>query len=62
MKHFIVNYESEGNLVEGTLYIEARGIVDAQDKFFDWVRKLPFYGHMWKLKVEFKEIQGVIND
>ena len=61
MKHFIATYTSKDNQEEGCIYIEANGIIGAQDKFFEYIKETGLYGHMWQLSVEFKEIQGAIN-
>lgn len=58
MKHYLVKYKSDGNLIENKqLYVgPCYDIVEAQDKFFDWLKKQDLYKRMWKLNVEFEEI------
>lgn len=58
MKHYIVKFSSDGNIVPNRqLYIgPCHSIVGAQDKFFAWIKKQDLYKHMWKLNVEFEEI------
>lgn len=41
MKLCIFDYSSEGNIFSGEVCIEAKGLVEAQDKFIDWVKKQP---------------------
>ena len=59
MKHFIVSYSSHNNIFTNMLHVEACTIVEAQDKFLDWLIKQPTYSHMWQLSFEFKEIGSV---
>jgi hypothetical protein len=56
MKHYVVSYSSQNNAFKGTAHVEATGVVEAQDKFLEWVRKQPSYTHLWQLSFEFKEI------
>ena len=60
MKVFIATYESTGNLEKGRICLEGRSIVDAQDKFFEWLRTQPLYQHMWQLSVQFEEIERFV--
>ena len=60
MKTFIATYESAGNLEKGRICLEGHNAVDAQDKFFDWLKEQPLYSHMWQLSVQFEEIEGFI--
>ena len=57
---FVAKYSSRGNLDEGEVVIEAKNISEAQDKFFIWMRNRPLYQHMWKLNVEFREVEEII--
>ena len=52
---FVANYYSKDNLFEGELAVFAEDLVEAQDKFFDWLRKDPVYSHLWNLTVIFQE-------
>ena len=53
MKTFEVEWTSPGNItIKKRLIIRAEGIVEAQDKFFDWLKKQPVYEHMWCLNLQ----------
>ena len=60
MKTYLVKYESQGNLAEGSMVVSAANLVEAQDKFLSWLKHQPLYQHMWRLSFEFVEIQGVL--
>lgn len=50
MKTFEVEWTSPGNIAtDRKLIIRAESIVEAQDKFLDWIKKQPIYQHMWSL-------------
>lgn len=55
VKAYIVDWSSEGNIQSGTSVIQAESIVEAQDKFWEWLRKQPIYGHMWRLSFTIEE-------
>ena len=57
MKLYIFDYSSEGNIFSGEICIEAEGLVEAQDKFFDWVKKQKTYQHMWRLSFRAREVK-----
>ena len=57
MKLYIFDYSSEGNIFSGEVCIEAKGLVEAQDKFFDWVKKQQTYQHMWQLSFKAREVK-----
>ena len=57
MKLYIFDYSSEGNIFSGEICIEAEGLVEAQDKFFDWVKKQKTYQHMWQLSFRASEVK-----
>ena len=57
MKLYIFDYSSEGNIFSGEVCIEAEGLVEAQDKFFDWVKKQKTYQHMWRLSFKAREVK-----
>ena len=59
MKNFIVKGESENNLFEFELHIQAESLSEAQDKFFAWVRQQPVYSHMWRLQFEFRRVESI---
>ena len=46
MKLYIFDYSSEGNIFSGEICIEAEGLVEAQDKFFAWVKKQQTQAHL----------------
>ena len=46
---FLVDWYSKGNIERGTVVVAAETIVEAQDKFLDWIRKQALYNHMWHL-------------
>lgn len=59
MKLYIFDYDysSEGNIFSGEVCIEAEGLVEAQDKFFAWVKKQKTYQHMWQLSFKAREVK-----
>ena len=57
MKLYIFDYSSEGNIFSGEVCIEAKGIVEAQDKFIEWVKKQQTYQHMWRLSFKTREVK-----
>ncbi|WP_461533467.1 hypothetical protein [Sinomicrobium sp.] len=57
---YVAKYTSEGNVENGEVVIEAKNISEAQDKFFVWLKDKPLYQHMWRLNVEFREVEGII--
>jgi hypothetical protein len=38
------------------VHISASSIGEAQDKFFEWLKKQSVYPHMWNMSVDFTEI------
>lgn len=52
---FIAEASSPGNAWKGKVVIRAANIVEAQDKFFAWLRKQEVYTHMWKLHMDIYE-------
>lgn len=60
MRTFGFKYESKGNLESGTVVVRAESLVEAQDKFFDWLRKSPLYKHMWNLSVQCTEYDDYV--
>lgn len=57
MKNFVVDYESEGNLFEGSKLFQTKSLADAQTAFFEWLQAQPVYTHLWELRFTFKEVQ-----
>jgi hypothetical protein len=56
MRNFVAAYSSERNLFKGQVHISASSIGEAQDKFFEWLKKQSVYPHMWNMYVDFTEI------
>jgi hypothetical protein len=62
MKTFIVSYDSNGNVViKKTVVIRANSLSEAQDRFFEWLRKHPIYPHMWQLTISVKQIDDFLD-
>jgi hypothetical protein len=57
MRAFLFDYESAGNIESGMVVVNAEDLVEAQDKFFAWLRTQPLYSHMWNLAVVAKEVK-----
>ena len=57
MKLYIFNYSSERNIFSGEVCIEAKGLVEAQDKFIAWVKKQQTYQNMWQLSFKAREVK-----
>lgn len=56
MRRFLAKATSPGNLWEGEVIIEAKTLDEAQNKFFEWLKKEPVYSHMWRLNVTLEDI------
>ena len=59
MKTFIATYESPCNIFKGKICLPATNIEEAQNRFFLWLKRQETYKHMWKLMVEFEEVESV---
>lgn len=57
MKVFLVDWSSEGNQESGTIAVQARSVLEAQDKFWDWLREQSIYAHLWRLSFSIEESQ-----
>lgn len=57
MNTYQVTWSSQGNIEHGTVIVRATGIVQAQDKFWSWLRQRPVYQHMWRLEFEIREVE-----
>ena len=55
MKAYIVDWSSAGNADKGTVVVTANSISEAQDKFWEWLKKRPVYQHMWILTFSIKD-------
>ena len=60
MRHYIAKFNSEGNMGEQEIYIFAKNIEQAQDKFFEYLKNTSLYAHMWQLSVRIREIDGAV--
>ena len=63
MKTFLAKYESSCNTggIKSVVLL-ADNIKEAQNNFFDWLKTLPLYEHMWELKVSFTEVDNFIGN
>lgn len=59
MKTYLITYESKSNLFKGRLCIPADNLVQAQDKFWAWLRRQDVYQHLWRLEFDIEEIESV---
>ena len=58
---FVARYESPVNYDKPKdVFIQANSIVEAQDKFFEYLRTTELYSHMWKLNVEITKHEGPV--
>ena len=55
MKTYSATYSSVGNFDSGDVIIKAHSIVEAQDKFFAWLKTKDLYQHMWQLNMTIRE-------
>lgn len=55
MRTFTVDWHSPHNIEKGTVIVKALSLVEAQDKFLEWIKKQSIYSHMWRLSFEFTE-------
>lgn len=60
MRNFVATFSSRGNIEKGQVHINALSIVEAQDKFFEYLKKTDLYQHMWNLNLEIIEIKDSI--
>lgn len=60
MKYFVANYSSLGNTGGATVWIKAKNIAEAQDRFFDYLKTTPLYQHMWRLNLEIEEVEPIV--
>jgi hypothetical protein len=58
MKTYLVTYESKSNLFKGRLCIPASSLPDAQEKFWDWLKRKEVFNHLWKLEFDIEEIEA----
>lgn len=57
MKNYVVTYNSEDNINDQKpLHIQAKSLVEAQNRFFEYLKTTDLYKHMWQLSVQFEEI------
>ena len=59
MRTFQFEWESLGNIAQGTVIVRAENIAEAQDKFFAWLKTKPLYQHMWRLSLIATEVEYV---
>jgi len=52
MRKFVATAESQGNIWNKTVVIHAYDIVEAQDKFFAWLKKQEVYTQKLSLEIE----------
>jgi 2-hydroxychromene-2-carboxylate isomerase len=58
MKTYHVKWSSPKNYPTNTdVIVRAVNLVDAQDKFFAWLKTHPVYQHMWNLNMEITEVE-----
>lgn len=60
MRIFEVQWSSGGNIESGTVIVKANNLVEAQNKFWEWLQKRPVFQHMWNLTFQFAEIDKQI--
>lgn len=54
---YLATATSKGNIWTGKIIIQADTLVEAQDKFFAWLKGQSVYSHMWNLEVTIEETQ-----
>jgi uncharacterized protein YegJ (DUF2314 family) len=52
---YLATATSKGNIWTGKVIIQANTLVEAQDKFFAWLKEQSVYSHMWNLEVSIEE-------
>jgi hypothetical protein len=57
MLTFEVTWFSAGNLDKGSAVVKAENIVEAQNKFWEWLQKRPVFQHMWQLSFQFTKLE-----
>lgn len=62
MVHYVIVYESCTNAFQGKIIVEAENLVQAKDKFFEWLKKQPVYQHMWNLSISIEKIESAQNE
>lgn len=60
MKTYRVQWSSPRNVVSNAeVIVRAETMVQAQDKFFEWLRRQPVYQHMWAMSMEMTEVDFI---
>ena len=58
---YLFTYFSKGNLGNRLkVSVQAVSLVEAQDKFFSYLRGTDLYLHMWNLEVTCEKIEGSV--
>ena len=58
-KRYLAIATSPGNVWARRVVIEAKNVVEAQDKFFAWLKTEPVYTHMWRLDMQLELLDDV---
>lgn len=60
MKTYRIQWSSPRNIVKNDeVIVRAETLVQAQDKFFEWLRRQPVYRHMWAMSMEMVEVDFI---
>jgi hypothetical protein len=58
MKYYLVEFSSPCNAEQNReITVRANSIVEAQDKFFAWLKGTNLYQHMWELNMAIREVE-----
>jgi len=59
METYIAHYNSDGNIFEGKVAIDAESPSEAMDKMFEWIKKQPVWPHLWKINISLYEEEAI---
>jgi acylphosphatase len=59
MKTYIAHYNSDGNIFEGKVAIDAESSSEAMDKFFTWLKKQTVWPHLWRIDISLYEEETI---
>lgn len=59
MKTYIAHYNSDGNIFEGKVAIDAESSSEAMDKMFEWIKRQSVWPHLWKIDISLYEEETI---
>ena len=60
-KTYLFTYFSKGNsTTRAKVSVKANDLVEAQDKFFAYLKQSPLYSHMWNIEITCELIESSV--